>query len=402
MTDIYRVTSNGVEAYKAKLNKERTCKYLYVRVKETKNGREFKVDAGRTAFFTRIAHLFKRSSTHYYYGQDAVNRINNLSDFKAKVLGVDTNEHSKEGDSSKSGEIPDEEGSAVDSLASSSDGEKAFESVEPPQGDEAFSRDEIPLEGDDAFSGDEIISDGAKKVPEKELKKTARVFKRVKKPDFPEYNPADFGEDVQPQDPPGIKEGANIPKNMQFESFLTLGDGSCGLHALFGTLQNGKYVCDNAASLRKEYCDHLREKMPDDSPFRDVLTDYFHRFNDATTPSIFRNNPKIQKAYDDYHSQYDSLDMKAQEEMLARWLNDENVLEGYFNYLEDPRNWLLQEELLDMAKFFDQTVYLVQNWGNTGEIEGLESPIFEGTKEPVYIWYVPEKHYERAAYYPKK
>lgn len=435
MSDDYKVTPNGAATYKAVVNSEKTSKYLYYREKVTKNGREYKVDAGKTDFFMKIAHLFKRTSTHYYYGERAVEKIKENPEF-AKILGATevpkeepskgaSHERPKEGVNSKVDKIPDEEGDTARSHAAS------IEEGELPNSIENSHEGRSASIGNQAASEGEDIPHGTQGKPQKiEPKKPSlvqnitnvisKIMKPISNDDFEDYNIDDFVDVMPNPEAPGIKQGTNIPNNMQFETYRTRGDGSCGIHAMFGELQsNGEYVCTDAPKYRKEYCDSIRKTIKEnknrpldgqiDLPLSmtAALTDFFLDLNQA--PQSFREHAQIERAYRRHHNEYNALDKESQDGRKESWLNDPDVIDVYLEQLEKRGTYLLQEELLDIGKFinkskgFNKTIYLVQKgWGNaSNQIHGLNAPAIEGTGKPIYVWYVPNVHYERGDYRKK-
>lgn len=323
---VYRITDDAKKAYlQARKGDAKAGKSLYVREMKTKSGGyEYKVDTTSHPLLTKILHVFKRISTKYYHGDDAVKRIQ----------------------------------------------EKHLISEKPPRVSIPFSPNDLPLN---------------EKPPQ------ARV-------------PLLSGK---------IKKATNIPKGWKLESYTTVGDGSCGMHALLGEWDEKKkeFRCD-ATKARKQYADSLRAKIEENkenkAPYSTGLPERFLLglqecyFNYANLPNDLEKDKKFMAARKQLKpTQYKNLDHSVQDGLKDVWKNDEVVLNAYINFLEKPSNWLLQDELLAFGEYFGKTVYLVQQgWGASKKmIMGLDEPLTQGTGEPVYIWYVPNTHFERADYF---
>jgi hypothetical protein len=170
--------------------------------------------------------------------------------------------------------------------------------------------------------------------------------------------------------------------------FQTLGDGSCGLHAIFGTLKNGYYQVENPVAFRKDIKAKLdavwgKEEIP--AQFKTILTDYFRR--PQFSPESFKT--AISSCYQTYKNQYDTeTDLTKQEEIIEKFINDEIVKSAYLSHFKKLSTYLLQDELQGIAHLMKVNVTLHQpGWGNAKNqvTTAVLTEGFEGATH--HIWY---------------
>jgi hypothetical protein len=184
--------------------------------------------------------------------------------------------------------------------------------------------------------------------------------------------------------------------NKKLHIFPTLGDGSCGLHALRGELVKGSYKT-NASADRKEFCDRLRQlkqenKLP--SSIVNVLEDYFSHFNLA--PNGFKTE-KVLIKYAEYRNGYDALSKEQKDAKRADFVNDPVIFEAYLKNLQDTRVHLLQEELIAAAECFGMNLVLYQpGWGKDSQIGRTECRHGSDEDETIAVWHNGFNHYQRA------
>lgn len=180
-------------------------------------------------------------------------------------------------------------------------------------------------------------------------------------------------------------------------TFKTEGDGSCGLHALLGTIdKNGTYRCD-AKAARQYFCDWLEQCRQDDQlpdAITTVLTDYFSYPDGPETPSAFID--AVREKLDHYKDNYQALTKEQKDERKYAFIHDPEVFAAYLDHIRPIGRWLLQDELEAAAYCFNKRVILHQAliFADT-EIGSTEfNPM---GAETVHIWYDGATHYERAA-----
>jgi hypothetical protein len=181
--------------------------------------------------------------------------------------------------------------------------------------------------------------------------------------------------------------------------YPTLGDGTCGLHALLGDDYNNQYACD-AKKAREEFCQWIKSAKPLPERIQNVLTDYF-RDNFDLAPAKFQELTKAK--HEKFVEEYGSLTTNQEKDArLEQYLQDEEVLNAYLETVRDTGQYLLQDELIAAAECFNKTLVLCQSgtpWGETDDVAFHET-FNEGVSEPVYVWYNGVNHYERATFEP--
>lgn len=174
----------------------------------------------------------------------------------------------------------------------------------------------------------------------------------------------------------------------------TKGDGSCGIHALLGVETNGIYQADNVGLIRKQFCDYLREKnrsgeLP--TGIETVLCDYFDNFRVA--PPTFQI-----KAVEIYQKHMEGINGKsiAETDEIKKKFAQE-VFEIYLNELENVENYLLQEELIEIANWQGIEIELIQpGWGlERRELTHSYPNQDRGFSTQVSIFYNGYNHYQR-------
>lgn len=87
-----KITEEGKKAYYLSLSKKDKGAGLYVREMKTKSGGyEYKVATTKSPFLLKILHIFTRVSTKYFYGQDAIKKIQ-----EKKLISVIVNKKMEE------------------------------------------------------------------------------------------------------------------------------------------------------------------------------------------------------------------------------------------------------------------------------------------------------------------
>ncbi len=158
----------------------------------------------------------------------------------------------------------------------------------------------------------------------------------------------------QAQIDPNLEKRSTFTPSTTVIGAQTLGDGSCAFHAILGDRIDGIYRVTDAAKVRKEYCDWLRK----DENFKYVSIGF----------AEFQNNPPSH-------------------------IKDPSK-ESYLAHMEKVGTFILQDELLAIAKCFNMKVTLYQQeWGDDNKMVGTRYNS-EG-QTAVHIVYVNFIHYER-------
>lgn len=169
----------------------------------------------------------------------------------------------------------------------------------------------------------------------------------------------------------------------QYESYPTVGDGSCGLHAFFGGKdQWGQFYCPEA---RKKFVDKLEQDIKSvQDIFQHTLLNAIKGFND----------PKIAKEERDYldiifGSIKEVLEKAGSPETAAL---DVRVKDAYLKALRNGKYYLSQPELDMAGRLFNKKIYLYKIGHPTEEL-GL------GGGEPIVMVHRVSAHgaphYER-------
>lgn len=180
-------------------------------------------------------------------------------------------------------------------------------------------------------------------------------------------------------------------------AYATKADGSCGFHAVLGDqVVKGVYVCSNVQAARTHFCEWLQIKHAEGQlpkSIERVLTDYFYNTDNDETPKQFTE--AVATELEHYKAGYDDLTKAEKDKRLAEFLDDPAVFNAYINHLNNPKVWLLQDELEAVAECFNKKVVLYQTLHFKKEETG--STVFNpGGSETVHVWYRGQSHYEKA------
>jgi len=174
----------------------------------------------------------------------------------------------------------------------------------------------------------------------------------------------------------------------------TVGDGSCGIHALLGELIQGAYQT-HAAEKRNTLCRWLRAKHESNSLplcITNVLEDYFLNFDLAPAEFVRGAGEKRKQYYKDYSQ----LTKEKQDDQKKLFIQDKKVFEAYLTCLANTGVYLLQDEMVAAALCFDKRVIFYQpGWYNDREAIASQT-INDSGKDTVYVWYNGYNHYQRA------
>lgn len=175
--------------------------------------------------------------------------------------------------------------------------------------------------------------------------------------------------------------------------YSTVGDGTCGLHALLGEInKDNRYAC--AGPLRREeLCQWIEAQPVLPERIENVLTDYFRSF--AYAPRSFQM--AVRAKYEEFHKDYDKLTFEQKDQRIEAFLQAPEVRQAYYDTLKATSQYLLQDELIAAAECFGKTLVLCQpGWGEASE-QVFQDTFNEGASEPVYVYYNGVNHYERAS-----
>lgn len=179
--------------------------------------------------------------------------------------------------------------------------------------------------------------------------------------------------------------------------FETVGDGSCGFHALLGEAQDSVYQCD-AKPIREQFCKNIREKFAAGAlpnQIENVLKLYFDDYPDVV-PGFF-NKPALIKIFRELRENYRSLSIEEKNRRIDQFLKNEQILNAYLANMAKVDTYLTQDELEAAAICFNKTVRLYQpGWGSDDSM-GI-SELNPG-HEVVEIFYNGINHYEKAMFF---
>lgn len=188
----------------------------------------------------------------------------------------------------------------------------------------------------------------------------------------------------------------------EYKRWHTTGDGSCGIHALFGEQKNGTFTSDLKA--RAEFCDHL-EKNPFPQSFVNQLEEifmYLHKKDEA--PDEVKKNGRRVKDYlkalkpvfekgldknEGYKAEIVAIkkglsDVEGSKEPTAiaerkrlndqldalkkRFVEDNEVKKVVISKLRERGVYLFQHELIEVAKFKNRPLIIHQKDHRGNEI----------------------------------
>ncbi len=209
----------------------------------------------------------------------------------------------------------------------------------------------------------------------------------------------------------GVELPANrdaiLPGNRLFASFPTVGDGSCGFHALLGTsTEGGPYTLADIAAKRREFSEFIRTKRRALPPeISNSIIDHFEYFDkaqpafkkatEARRNALFAGYPCI-TATDSPLVRKEKI--AERERLKQAFLDDDIIFEAYLNQIADPSIWLSQPELIAVAIWQNITLRLIQpSWGGDSDPYAESDPINERAGQEVrYVYYNGNNHFEKA------
>jgi hypothetical protein len=195
--------------------------------------------------------------------------------------------------------------------------------------------------------------------------------------------------------------GARGPEQKVLETgetltiYDTVGDGSCGLHALLGEAdEDGTYATD-AESARLELRAWISKNFTHPR-IDNVLDDYFTHFDIA--PDAFKT--AVEQIYTKARKRYDTLSIEDQTARKESFKKNPHVRKAYLDNLQKVGTYLLQDELIAAAVCFQKKLVFHQpQHGKSGHAVGSyeidETKDFSGPT--AHIWYNGYNHYEKAA-----
>lgn len=228
---------------------------------------------------------------------------------------------------------------------------------------------------------------------------------------------------------PKLKKTISIEGNKTVKVLSTVGDGSCGLHALLGKPDGkGQIACPNIADIRNQFADWLaayrKFESKEEMNFIKIVTDDFF-LNYSTVPRGVKT-AEVEKLYKEKKKEFDALEGQVQEvnakmkqesdqekkQVLQKQLQElykqkdkinlefrdsDIVFKAYQNHLRNTGTYLLQEELIAAAKFFKKNLVICQpGWGSDPIAGTLEFKFGNPADAPSYVWYNGFNHYEQA------
>jgi hypothetical protein len=190
-----------------------------------------------------------------------------------------------------------------------------------------------------------------------------------------------------------IEKQTKTTSQNRIRCFPTVSDGSCGLHALLGTLSEGSYRTD-AAKARTQFCDWIQKKFDTEKKLPEcidnVLDDYFLHFDDA--PYAFRE--AVKTTHETHFKDYNTLSMAQQVQRKTDFKKD--ALKDYLDNLKKTHVYLLQDEMIAAAECFNKRLVLVQpGWGS--DSKSGQDTFNSGATDTVHVWFNGFNHYQRAA-----
>ena len=226
-------------------------------------------------------------------------------------------------------------------------------------------------------------------------------------------NPFYLGGDSEDDGSPGPIDGSDTesvkPKFIPtFKArYKTGDDGSCGIHALVGKPEKGKY--QSAPECRQLFCLWLGARWKEDrlpKEIEHVLDDAFDNLENASMG--FGKDIDVIRIRNELRKNYDKLTPKQGDQRKKDFLQNPKVFNAYLNNLAKTNVYLLQDELIAAAIYFEKKLVLYQPdyiWKN-GERKIADKKVrsvFNSTgKETVVVFYNGHNHYERAAEELKK
>lgn len=216
--------------------------------------------------------------------------------------------------------------------------------------------------------------------------------------------PSSFIPQLQPEPVKVVSEGTDIGK---VHRFRTVGDGSCGFHALLGKDRgNGVYRC-KAGKERAIFAVEIRKQKDNaelSQSIREELKDIF--LHQERAPVEMKYDSNLDYDWDQQLKLY--KDIRADKNIMASVKNEilddivgrfiDSSIGHYLKHVINTESPITPDELCALAETKGKVVNLFTKMQNEGS-SGLPEQLNPGGHEPVTIFLSDtDNHYERAWY----
>lgn len=189
-------------------------------------------------------------------------------------------------------------------------------------------------------------------------------------------------------------------------AYDTLGDGSCGIHAMMGQVIDGKYRVPNIEKVRGDFFEsmktmYLRDRSKQDHPVTLSLQNLF--LNIDNEPEVYSPLKILRNRFYD-PATYKDVTNAEKDARFKRFVENREVVDLYFNILKQRGILIDQFQLFVAASFFNVNLVLWQKDWSEDKIVSSNSDTYKGLiPEPhrsapqVHVYFDREAiHYERA------
>jgi hypothetical protein len=205
---------------------------------------------------------------------------------------------------------------------------------------------------------------------------------------------------------PGVETNKFRVGSENLTAYDTLGDGSCGIHAMIGQFIEGKYRVPNIEEVRSDFFEsmktmYLRDRSKQDHPVNISLQNLF--LNIDNEPEVYSPLKVLRNRFYD-PTTYKNASNAEKDARFNRFVENREVVDLYFNILKQRGILIDQFQLFVAASFFNVNLVLWQKDWSEDKIVSSDSDIYKGfipkpnpSAPQVHIYFDREAiHYERA------
>lgn len=196
-------------------------------------------------------------------------------------------------------------------------------------------------------------------------------------------------------------KSATVPWTDTYQAKATAGGGDCALHAAFGTVEDGKYTCDNITQRRREIAQKIQAIEDKTDPLLPSVLVALKElmYNKLDIEERFINidqtqYPLIAIRRDSYHIDdgLEDLDLEHADFDLQ---TIKPILTQYATFIGKQGRWLLPCELSIIAYVFDVTIAYYNNIQTKSMPYEIYNPDSSNRSTPVRVCFNGINHYER-------
>lgn len=184
-----------------------------------------------------------------------------------------------------------------------------------------------------------------------------------------------------------------LPDDQKATLWRTVGEGSCGVHAIFGELCDKgadifKFKCDSAQQIRADFADYIyslwfSNKLP--KRIIDTLDEIYSRFDQ---PNILE-----EKLKSEMRPIYESIQLLKLDNPQLAFRNNPTVIKAYLKHIKNIKSPLSDYEMFELVAFKNKKLILVFQHGNELAFSNVDLEPASDLAGATFVWYTPG-HFE--------